>query len=179
MDRSRRACWKGLDFDVRPPSAYEKSDRVTHGDEPHANRGGRCHIRSLVGDKHIRDWTAEDLGRVVARTFRSLLLRAGVTRRELHEALPTRQPITFRDLRATRITWQAVRGDEPMRIMQRAGHSDFETTMRYVRTAEELREGFGDVLPELPESLMEGANVQVKRTRTIPDSASWREESWI
>ena len=39
------------------------------------------------------------------------------------------------------------RGDEPLRIMHRAGHKDLTTTMGYVREAENLRAGFGTVLP--------------------------------
>jgi hypothetical protein len=34
--------------------------------------------------------------------------------------------------------------------MQRAGHSNFGTTQIYVRTAEAIRDGFGDVFPPLP-----------------------------
>jgi hypothetical protein len=37
--------------------------------------------------------------------------------------------------------------------MQRAGHERFETTQRYVREAENLREGFGAVFPPPPEAL--------------------------
>ncbi len=37
--------------------------------------------------------------------------------------------------------------------MQRAGHSDFETTRGYIREAENLREGFGQVLPPRPPGL--------------------------
>jgi hypothetical protein len=89
----------------------------------------------------------------------------------------TRQAMTFRDLRATGITWQAVRGDEPLRIMQRAGHTTFSTTMIYVRTAEELREGFGSVFPELPAELLAAPIARSKRTQAISDSATLREES--
>ena len=39
--------------------------------------------------------------------------------------------------------------------MQRAGHRRFETTQIYVREAESLREGFGDVFPPLPPDLLE------------------------
>ena len=61
---------------------------------------------------------------------------------------------TSRDLRATGITWCAVRGDEPLKIMQRAGHSDFETTKIYLREAENLSRGFGVPFPVLPASLI-------------------------
>lgn len=48
--------------------------------------------------------------------------------------------ITFHDLRATGITWMAVRGDDPLKIKQRAGHASLSTTEGYIRLAEELRE---------------------------------------
>jgi hypothetical protein len=38
--------------------------------------------------------------------------------------------------------------------MQRAGHSSFSTTQGYVRDAENVRVGFGDVFPPLPEPLL-------------------------
>jgi hypothetical protein len=44
----------------------------------------------------------------------------------------------------------AIRGDDPLKIKQRAGHTDFKTTEGYVREAEAIRDGFGDVFPPLP-----------------------------
>ncbi|MCE7894796.1 MAG: hypothetical protein DYH12_34680 [Sorangiineae bacterium PRO1] len=86
--------------------------------------------------------------------LRKMLLRAGITRPELHERTSTRKPMTFYDLRATGITWMAVRGDDPLKIMQRAGHENFSTTQGYIRTAEAVREGFGEPFPPLPECLL-------------------------
>jgi hypothetical protein len=51
----------------------------------------------------------------------------------------------------------AARGDNPLRIKQRAGHSGFATTEGYVREAENLMEGFGDPLPPLPPELTSGS----------------------
>jgi hypothetical protein len=59
-------------------------------------------------------------------------------------------------VRATGITWCAVRVDDPMKIKQRAGHCTFSTTEGYIRDAENLRDGFGDVFPELPGSMILG-----------------------
>lgn len=56
-------------------------------------------------------------------------------------------------MRATGLTWMAVRGDEPLKMMQRAGHTNFQTTQIYVRTAEAIREGFGAPFPALPAEL--------------------------
>jgi integrase len=44
--------------------------------------------------------------------------------------------MTWHDLRATGLTWLAIRGDDPLKIKQRAGHSAFSTTEGYVRQAE-------------------------------------------
>ena len=49
----------------------------------------------------------------------------------------------------------AVRGDEPLRIKQRAGHTTFSTTEGYIREAENLRDAFGEVIPALSPLLEE------------------------
>lgn len=85
--------------------------------------------------------------------LRRWLAHAGVRRRELHETTETTKKLAWHDLRATGLTWMAVRGDEPLKIMQRAGHTNFGTTQIYVRTAEAIREGFGEVFPQLPAGL--------------------------
>jgi hypothetical protein len=72
-----------------------------------------------------------------------------VKRAELFRSDAQHKQITFHDLRATGITWAAVRGDDPLRIKQRAGHLGFSTTEIYIREAENLREGFGAVFPAL------------------------------
>ena len=86
--------------------------------------------------------------------LRSCLRRAGVTRADLFVSDATRKAMTFHDLRATGITWCAVRGDDGLKIKQRAGHAAFSTTELYLREAENLSHGFGTPFPELPESLL-------------------------
>lgn len=93
--------------------------------------------------------------RAMARNLRLWLWKAGVRRPELHEGSPTRKPLTWHDLRATGATWMAVRGDDPLKIKQRCGHTTFSTTEIYIREAEAVREGFGDVFPALPASLLD------------------------
>jgi hypothetical protein len=68
----------------------------------------------------------------------------------VHDATATRKALTFYDLRATGITWCAVRGDEELKIMHRAGHENFSTTKGYVREAEAIRAGFGVVWRRVP-----------------------------
>lgn len=104
----------------------------------------------------------------MSRTLRRWLWVAGVRRDELHNATPTTRPIRFHALRPAGITWMAVRGDDPLRIMRRAGHESFETTQLYVRLAEAARVGFGDVFPAIPPELYEG----VLHAGSVHDSQS-------
>lgn len=86
--------------------------------------------------------------------LRGYLTRIGVTRSDLFASDATRRAVRFHDLRATGITWCAVRGDDPLKIMQRAGHADFTTTQLYLREAENLAHAFGTVFPPLPTDLL-------------------------
>jgi hypothetical protein len=103
---------------------------------------------------------------------RAVLLRehlhlADVTRTDLFTTDSSRRAISFHDLRATGITWAAVRGDDPLRIKQRAGHKAFSTTEIYIREAENLRAGFGTPFPPLPADLL-GASASVSAFRRRP-----------
>jgi hypothetical protein len=87
----------------------------------------------------------------------------------------TTKAITWHDLRATGCTWMAIAGVDPAKIQQRAGHERYDTTQRYVREAENLREGFGDVFPPLP-PLAAQTRKRVTPSRTPPSrvlSSSW------
>ncbi len=93
---------------------------------------------------------------MLSRKLRTYLSKAGVTRAELFaEKDATRKAITFHDLRATGITWMAARGDDPLRIKQRAGHSSFSTTEGYIREAENLGTSFGMLFPTLPAMVLD------------------------
>jgi integrase len=105
---------------------------------------------------------ADGKGRIVslprkkmAAELREHLQRAGITRPELLTSTATRKALTFHDGgRATGITWMAIRGDDPLKIMRRAGHTDLETTMLYIREAETLGRSVGEPFPALPASLL-------------------------
>ncbi len=90
-----------------------------------------------------------------SKRLQIFLRRAGVDRGDLTTSDQTRRRLSWHDLRATAATWLAVQGVEPLKIMQRLGHRNFSTTMIYVREAEQLRDGFGDVFPELPNRLLQ------------------------
>ena len=112
-------------------------------------------IRRLLAEGALRAGEAVPSVRDMARGLRRWLKKAGVRRHELHDPTPTTRPLRFHDLRATGITWMAIRGDDPLKIQQRAGHTSFDTTQEYIRLAEAMRVGFGDVFPSLPPELYE------------------------
>ena len=99
--------------------------------------GGVGRVVQLPDDRHL------------ARALRTWLTFAGLDGPELKRSA-TRAALTWHDLRATGITWRAIRGDEPLRIMHAAGHTDLNTTQIYIRESYVLREGFGEVFPALP-----------------------------
>ncbi len=113
----------------------------------------------------------------LARGLRTWLLKAGVDRHELHHRTPTTRPIRFHDLRASGITWLAVRGDDPLKIQHRAGHTDFATTQRYIRTAEAAREGFGVPFPELPACVLESPIARAI-AHAVAKSSESEEKKW-
>jgi integrase len=69
------------------------------------------------------------IDRKLSRQLKRCLALAEIQRPELFAINdPTRKAVTFHDLRATGVTWAAVRGDDPLKIKQRAGHRSFSTT---------------------------------------------------
>ncbi|MEZ4301540.1 MAG: site-specific integrase [Polyangiaceae bacterium] len=86
----------------------------------------------------------------LATQLRRYLDRAGVRRAELFADDETRAPLTFHDLRATGITWRAVRGDDPLKIQRAVGHKSLATTQRYIREAEVIGGDIGEPFPSLP-----------------------------
>lgn len=146
---------------------HRSVDRVHGADKATKNGSGRRFLieptllpllRRLRHDARGSRSVAGTIGSfdryALARQLRAHLSTAGVRRAELFANDETRSRITFHDLRATGITWMALRGDDPLKIKQRAGHRSLSTTERYIRVAEELRAGFGDVFPRLPDALM-------------------------
>jgi integrase len=107
-------------------------------------------LEQLVAERRKGRLVAMPGPKELARGLRKYLQWAGCARAELFARDETRKPITFHDLRATGITWAAVRGDSPLKIQARARHEVFETTLGYVREAEVRRDGFGQVFPPLP-----------------------------
>lgn len=107
----------------------------------HGGKGRLC--RSL---RNLSQWPSQ---------LREHLKLAGVDRPELFETDETRRRLRFHDLRATGLTWLALRGENPIAIHTRAGHTQWGMTEKYVRMAETLGQlSPKSVFPELPSSLM-------------------------
>lgn len=93
-----------------------------------------------------------------AKELRVHLRLAGCTRPEIYTADETHRPLTGHDLRATGITWRAIRGDSLLDIQEAVGHRSSSTTEGYVRRGRALAAAFdGGVFPELPAALVEPA----------------------
>lgn len=104
----------------------------------------------------------------LSEVLRTALRTAGINRADLFTTDVTRKQITWYDLRATGITWRAIRGDNPMAIRQGAGHKSFSTTEGYIREAETVSDGFELVFPILEAALAEPQKVPEKSTQTYP-----------
>ncbi len=77
-----------------------------------------------------------------AELLRKDLMTAKVMREALHvEDDAMRLPLRFHGLRDTCLTWMAVRGDDPIRIQFRGGHTDFKMTQAYISAGRNLGVG--------------------------------------
>lgn len=86
--------------------------------------------------------------------MREHLRAAGVAHPRLFTDDATQMPIGFRSWRDTGITWLALAGVDVVRMQRRAGHDAIQTTMGYVKAAEDLSGAAGAPFPELPPSLV-------------------------
>jgi integrase len=152
--------WEDVDLEHRMVHIHRARDRNKGEEKPTKTAIARRFsiepallplLRTMHEESDGRGLVSElSSARDMARGFCRWLAKAGVDRAELHTSSRTRKAMTFHDLRATRLTWLAVRGDDPLKIMGRAGHVDFATTQGYIRTAEAVRVGFA----ALPASLL-------------------------
>ncbi len=123
------------------------------------------HVTPSLGAERMLDITAEHMktaqnvwatahklfrNAASSEQLRAHLKTAGVTRDALFTADKVRRPLRLYDMRATGITWCAVRGDAPLEIRERAGHASIVMTEVYIRTVTAVRLGFGEVFPTLP-----------------------------
>ncbi|MCW5831346.1 MAG: tyrosine-type recombinase/integrase [Labilithrix sp.] len=90
----------------------------------------------------------------LAVLFRDHLKLAGVGRAELHSSTKTHVQSNFRSWRDSGLTWLAMTGLGVDKIMRRAGHDMVQTTMGYVKQAEDLTGDLGTPFGRLPASLI-------------------------
>lgn len=110
-------------------------------------------LRAMQGAAKLRAFVLPD-DRHMSRGFRHWLKEAGLDEGDLRKSA-TKAALTWHDLRATGITWRAIRGDAPLEVMDAAGHTEFSTTQKYLRRADVLRGRFGEVFPSLGELVSE------------------------
>lgn len=123
-----------------------------------------------------------------APQLRSHLAAAGVSRAALFGRGPGQRPITFHDLRATCATWMALRGDDPLKIQRRMGHTSLATTQRYIREAETLGD-VGAPFPSIPDPFLvavqaavqdrepERGNTRMQRILSVPNGIRTRDSA--
>lgn len=91
----------------------------------------------------------------LAGSFRRHLVKAGVTRSVLHASTRTHVQANFRSCRDSGITWLAMSGLGVDKIMRRAGHDNVQTTLGYVKLAEDLTGQLGEPFGPLPQGLVQ------------------------
>ena len=104
----------------------------------------------------------------LAEQFRAHLEAAKIKRTELHETTLTHVQSNFRSCRDTGITWLAMTGLDSAKIVRRAGHDDVNTTLGYVKLAEDLSGALGTPFGPLPPSLV-GADRSGIRSGKSPE----------
>lgn len=98
-----------------------------------------------------------------ADQLRGDLWTAGVRRSALHEKAGKHALVMrLHDLRATGITYLAIRGHTDNEIRDRAGHTDFKMTSVYIRRGRMSSKLIGAPFQPLPESLLEQDSRQRK-----------------
>jgi integrase len=159
---------QALDSDTKEVRATKTKDMRKVPIEPalvplleamHEESGGKGPVVPWM--THQSEW---------ASSLRTHLDKAKIKRADLFANDATRRWIGFHDLRHSGITWRAVRGDEPLKIMHAAGHDDLRTTMIYVNEAHVFERGFGIVFPPLPPAVIGTGN----GTREWPSRPSTR-----
>ncbi len=110
------------------------------------------------GDRVLWLPVAEDRASALRRHLRV----AGITRPALYANDARSKPITFHDLRASHLTWRAIRGDDQAVIQANVRHKGFATTLGYIHAATLLKRHAEQVFGPLPQTLSEVAEVSAE-----------------
>ncbi len=70
-------------------------------------------------------------------------------------------PVNFRTCRVTGITWCAIAGIDAVGIQRRAGHDDINTTLGYVKQAEDVGGRLGVPFAPLPATILQSSTGRV------------------
>lgn len=109
----------------------------------------------------------------LAAGLREDLLKAGVRREALHVKRKGARMMRFHDLRATGITYLALRGDTDNNVRDRAGHTDFKTTLEYIRRGQHAAGArMGDPFAALPQELLKPQPVESSSVSSGGDNGS-------
>lgn len=101
----------------------------------------------------------------LAELLRQDLWAAGVRRESLHVKRKGSRIMRFHDLRATGITYLALRGDTDHEVRDRAGHTNFKTTLEYIRRGQHvIGAKLGDPFGPLPAVLLERESSPIVRS---------------
>jgi integrase len=156
LSEIRALCWEDLDLVHGMVRVHRSTDERGKVVREHTKSGTVRHFRIEPGLRPLLnqmvlegDGQGEVFSGVedAAGELRRHLLRAGVTRQALHVGTASSLALRFHDLRASGITWAALRGDSTIEIRDRAGHTDVEQTNDYIRRAA----GCGDVGEPFPD----------------------------
>jgi integrase len=133
-------------------------------------RDGRGHEDKVVP---VMEIAGENKGALILRNHMAL---AGVTHPRLTESSATRMPVGFRSWRDTGITWSAIDGVDIHKLQRRSGHDDVNTTLAYVKEAEDREKLCGRVFPALPNGLVwttdwtsKGVTTRENRAPVVPE----------
>lgn len=144
LSEARALHWEDLDMVAGMARIHRSTDERGRYVREHTKTMSVRHFRIEPALLELLEFMALE-GRATGRLFDSIddaagelrdhLWRAGVRRDALHKSTETSMAIRFHDLRATGITWAALRGDSTIEIRDRAGHTELEQTNDYMRRA--------------------------------------------
>ena len=159
LGEERAIEWSDIDTVHWMVRIHRSADERGRGSREYTKTGSVRHFRIEPNLRPLLTQMAKESG-AQGRLFNAIveapaelrkhLLRAGITRQALHSPTATSLPLRFHDLRATGITWAALRGDATIEIRDRAGHAEVEQTNEYMRRAA----GAGDIGDPFPVLLL-------------------------
>lgn len=174
--------WADIDPQLALIHVTKAWDYAAREEKPPKTRNGVRHVpieptlvpllRRLREGRKQTDLVLPEMTRFgedhLAKLWRRHLLAAGINRVELHNTTRTHVQSNFRSCRDSGLTWLALAGVEGTKIMRRAGHDLMQTTMGYVKMAEDLAGDLGVPFGPLPEGPESSGGVLVFRSEKTP-----------